>query len=52
MLLPVRRSPDITLSAADQFWDNLRTLLEFVSVPYFTKESVDKEQGIIGQEIT
>ena len=36
---------------ADQFWDNLRTLLEFVSVPYFTKESVDKEQGIIGQEI-
>lgn len=35
----------------DQFWENLRTLLEFVSVPYFTKESVEKEQGIIGQEI-
>lgn len=35
----------------DGFWDNLRTLLEFVSVPYFTKESVEKEQGIIGQEI-
>ena len=33
------------------FWDNLRTLLEFVSVPYFTEESVQKEQGIIGQEI-
>ena len=33
------------------FWENLRTLLSFVSVPYFTKESVDKEQGIIGQEI-
>lgn len=36
---------------ADHFWENLRTLLEFVSVPYFTKESVEKEQGIIGQEI-
>lgn len=36
---------------ADQFWENLETLLRFVSVPYFTKESVEKEQGIIGQEI-
>ena len=35
----------------DLFWENLRTLLEFVSVPYFTEESVEKEQGIIGQEI-
>ena len=33
------------------FEDNLRTLLSFVSVPYFTPESVAKEQGIIGQEI-
>ena len=33
------------------FWENLRTLLEFVSVPYFTEESVRKEQGIIAQEI-
>lgn len=33
------------------FEDNLRTLLNFVSVPYFTAESVFKEQGIIGQEI-
>lgn len=33
------------------FSANLRTLLSFVSVPYFTQESVDKEQGIIGQEI-
>ncbi len=33
------------------FDENLRTLLSFVSVPYFTQESVDKEQGIIGQEI-
>ena len=29
----------------------LRLLLEFVSTPYFTKESVEKERGIIGQEI-
>ena len=33
------------------FYDNLRTLLSFVSVPYFTDESVQKEQGIISQEI-
>ncbi len=35
----------------DGFEENLSTLLSFVSEPYFTKESVDKEQGIIGQEI-
>ena len=33
------------------FEENLRTLLGFVSTPYFTDESVKKEQGIIGQEI-
>ena len=33
------------------FEENLRILLSFVSIPYFTKESVDKEQGIIAQEI-
>ena len=33
------------------FYENLRTLLRFVSTPYFTRESVDKEQGIIAQEI-
>jgi predicted Zn-dependent peptidase len=31
--------------------DNLRTLLRFVFQPYFTAESVAKEQGIIEQEI-
>ena len=31
--------------------ENLRTLLGFVTEPYFTPESVAKEQGIIGQEI-
>ena len=35
----------------DSFDENLRTLLHFVSTPYFTAESVQKEQGIIGQEI-
>jgi len=33
------------------FYENLRILLSFVSIPYFTPESVQKEQGIIGQEI-
>jgi len=35
----------------DMFMENLETLLSFVSVPYFTDESVEKEQGIITQEI-
>lgn len=35
----------------DGFEENLETLLSFVSQPYFTAESVEKEQGIIGQEI-
>ncbi|MEB1810151.1 MAG: insulinase family protein [Bacillaceae bacterium] len=30
---------------------NLETLLNFVQHPYFTEESVEKEKGIIGQEI-
>lgn len=34
-----------------KFEENLKTLLEFVSTAYFTAESVQKEQGIIGQEI-
>lgn len=45
---------DITgyyFESTEKFEENLRILLRFVSVPWFTKESVDKEQGIIGQEI-
>lgn len=38
-------------SCTDRFEDNLRTLLRFVSTPYFTDASVVKEQGIIAQEI-
>ncbi len=33
------------------FEENLRMLLHFVSTPYFTAETVQKEQGIIAQEI-
>ena len=35
----------------EQFEENLRLLLEFVSIPYYTEESVEKERGIIEQEI-
>lgn len=35
----------------EKFRENLEMLLSFVSKPYFTEESVAKEQGIIGQEI-
>ena len=38
-------------SCTEHFPENLNLLLEFVTTPYFTKESVAKEQGIIGQEI-
>ena len=34
------------------FEASLEILLDFVTHPYFTKETVAKEQGIIGQEIT
>ncbi|MBQ8975055.1 MAG: insulinase family protein, partial [Oscillospiraceae bacterium] len=47
-------SSDITayhFQCTEKFYDNLRLLLSFVSIPYFTQESVDKERGIIGQEI-
>ena len=37
--------------STEKFEENLRILLSFVSIPYYTQESVDKEQGIIGQEI-
>ena len=37
--------------STEHFEENLRILLSFVSVPYFTDESVEKEQGIIAQEI-
>ena len=38
-------------ACTENFEESLRLLLEFVSTPYFTEESVAREQGIIGQEI-
>ncbi|MDO4742996.1 MAG: pitrilysin family protein [bacterium] len=38
-------------SCCDRFDENLDILLGFVGSPYFTKQTVEKEQGIIGQEI-
>jgi predicted Zn-dependent peptidase len=31
---------------------NLKTLIDFVQEPYFSEKTVEKEKGIIGQEIT
>lgn len=38
-------------SATEHIYDNLETLIDFVQSPYFTDQSVEKEKGIIGQEI-
>ena len=38
-------------SCTEHFEENLRLLLEFVSTPYFPEESVQREMGIIDQEI-
>ena len=38
-------------SCSDNVYENLKILLDFVQHPYFTEETVRKEQGIIGQEI-
>ena len=38
-------------SCSDKFYENLDILLSFVQSPYFTQATVEKEQGIIGQEI-
>ena len=39
------------ITCTENFEPALRLLLEFVSTPYFTEESVQKEIGIIDQEI-
>ena len=38
-------------SATAKYYENLKVLLNFVTKPYFTPETVQKEMGIIGQEI-
>ena len=38
-------------SCTDNFEESLEILFDFVQNPYFTEQTVQKEQGIIGQEI-
>ena len=38
-------------SCTENYAESLKILLDFVQKPYFTQENVDKERGIIGQEI-
>ncbi|RAL26369.1 EF-P 5-aminopentanol modification-associated protein YfmH [Thermoflavimicrobium daqui] len=38
-------------SCTENIAQNLTTLIDFVQSPYFTDENVEKEKGIIGQEI-
>lgn len=38
-------------SCTDRLYDSLEILLDFVQSPYFTEQTIQKEQGIIGQEI-
>lgn len=38
-------------SSTDKFYESLEILIDFVTHPYFTPETVAKEQGIIAQEI-
>lgn len=38
-------------TCTEQFEESLEILLTFVQQPYFTEKTVQKEQGIIGQEI-
>lgn len=38
-------------SCTEHFYENLSILLDFVQTPYFTDENVEKEKGIIAQEI-
>ena len=38
-------------NATSNVEENLETLLDYVQSPYYTPETVQKEQGIIGQEI-
>ncbi len=39
-------------SCTDHFDESFEILLDFVQNPYFTQQTVEKEQGIIGQEIS
>lgn len=45
------RSTCYLFSCTENFRESLEILLDFVTSPYFTPETVQKEQGIIAQEI-
>ncbi len=38
-------------SATENFYPSLKHLIEYVEAPYYTEENVEKEKGIIAQEI-
>ncbi|MCP8339343.1 insulinase family protein [Clostridioides difficile] len=38
-------------SATENFYESLEHLIDYVQAPYFTDENVEKEKGIIAQEI-
>lgn len=38
-------------SSTSNVYENLKTLIDMVQQPYFTEQTVEKEKGIIGQEI-
>ncbi|MBQ9975168.1 MAG: insulinase family protein [Clostridia bacterium] len=47
-------SNDVTaylFTATENYYESLEELISFVSDPYFTKETVEKEMGIIEQEL-
>ena len=49
LLLPEQ---PILFSSTSDVEKNLETLVDFVQDPYFSEKTVEKEKGIIGQEIT
>lgn len=44
-------STNYLFACTDYFYENLEQLLGYVQTPYFTKENVEKEKGIIAQEV-
>lgn len=45
------RKTTYLFSGPNSFYENLEFLLDYVEKPYFTKENVEKEKGIIREEI-
>ena len=51
MPLLLLREQLIYFQVRQNFEKNLTTLIDFVQEPYFSEKTVEKEKGIIGQEI-